>query len=120
MDDPDHLLLDRLEISLGERIRIVEVVVEAALGPGADGDLRLGEQLLHRHGQHMAHGVANPQQLGAFAGFRQGDGGCCPFRGGPSVRGALPLADAGAGKGHHHQWSSILDIDFQDLSRLLP
>ena len=71
IDDPDHLLLDRLQVGFGEGIGAVEVVVEPGLGPGTDRDLGLGEQLLDRHGQHVAHRVADAQQLGAFAGFRQ-------------------------------------------------
>ena len=71
IDDPDHLLLDRLQVGFVEGIGAVEVVVEAGLGPGTDRDLGLGEQLLDRHGQHVAHRVADAQQLGAFAGFRQ-------------------------------------------------
>ena len=72
-NDLAHLLLDGLEIGLGEGIGIVEVVIEAALGPRADGDLGLGEELLHSHGQHVAHRVTDAQQLVAFAGFGQGD-----------------------------------------------
>ena len=72
-NDLAHLLFYCLEIGLGEGIGIVEVVIKAALGPRANGDLGLGKELLHRHGQHMAHRVTDAQQLVAFAGFGQGD-----------------------------------------------
>ena len=71
IDDLDHPLLDRLEIGFGEGVGVVEVVVEAGFSPGADGDAGFGEELLHRHGHHMAHRVADSEQLRAFAGFGQ-------------------------------------------------
>ncbi len=74
VDDLDHRLFDRLQIGFREGIGIVEVVIETVFGPGADGDACLGKQLLHRHGHHMAHGVADLQQLLIFAGFGQNDG----------------------------------------------
>ncbi len=71
INDLDHPLLDRLEIGFGEGIGVVEVVVEPGFRPGPDGDAGLGEELLHRHGHHMAHRVADFEQLRAFAGFGQ-------------------------------------------------
>ena len=72
-NDLAHLFFDGLEIGFGERIRVVEVVVEAVLGPGTNGDPGRWKQLLDRHGHHMAHGVADLEQLRALAGFGQGD-----------------------------------------------
>ena len=76
VDDLDHRLLDGLEVGLGEGVGIIEVVIEARFGPGADGHAGVGEELLHRHGHHMAHGMANLEQLRAFAGLGKRHGGC--------------------------------------------
>ncbi len=49
LDDAAHLLLDGLQVLVREGpFRAREVVIEARLDGGADGDLRSGEQTLHR------------------------------------------------------------------------
>ncbi len=59
-DDLAHLLLDALEILVGEvPVRAVEIVVEAVVDRGAERDLRAGEQPLHRVGHHVGGGVAD-------------------------------------------------------------
>jgi len=63
VDDLDHPLLDRLEIGFGEGVGVVEVVVETGFGPGPDSHAGFGEELLHRHGHHVAHRVADFEQL---------------------------------------------------------
>src|SRR6185437_4088169 len=48
-DDAAHLLLDRGEILFGERAALGrgrEIVIEAVLGRGTEGDLRAGEEIL--------------------------------------------------------------------------
>src|SRR5215475_5432288 len=45
-DDLAHLLLDGLEVVRAERLRHVEVVVEAVLDRRPDAELRLREQVL--------------------------------------------------------------------------
>jgi len=65
VDDVLHAGFDGFEILRGERLIAVEVVIETFLGRGAEGDLRAGEQLLDRHGQHMG-GVMTDQVQRAF------------------------------------------------------
>ena len=46
-----------------------EVVIEAVLDRRADGHLRAGKKLLHRHGEHMRRVVADQlQRLGVLLG----------------------------------------------------
>ena len=59
LDDLAHLRLDRGEILRRERLVAEEVVVEAVLDDRADGDLRAGEELLHRLRQHVRAVVAD-------------------------------------------------------------
>mmetsp|Transcript_10564 Transcript_10564/g.22520 ORF Transcript_10564/g.22520 Transcript_10564/m.22520 type:complete len:412 (+) Transcript_10564:1084-2319(+) len=76
-DDLVHLLLDELEVRLGQfsgrdgfsggrvgRFGEVEVVVEAVVDPGADGDLGFGEGLLDGHGHDVGGGVAEFEEGG--------------------------------------------------------
>ena len=56
--DLGHLLLDRGEVLRREGPLVGEVVVEAVLDHRADGDLRVGEQLLHRLRQQVRGRVA--------------------------------------------------------------
>ena len=99
-DDLAHLLLDGLEIGFREGLRVVEVVIETRFGPGADGHLRGREELLHRHGHHMAHRVADLQQLLVFAGLGQnhrscvGWGGCCSAAHRFLVRARHPMGES--------------------------
>ena len=51
-----------------------EVVIEAVLDGGADGDLRAGEELLHRLRHHMAGVVADHLQDGRIVARQEGDG----------------------------------------------
>ena len=53
LDDLAHALLQRGQVFRGERPRYVEVVVEAVGDRRADAQLGLGEQVLHRLGQHV-------------------------------------------------------------------
>ena len=43
-------------------VGLSEIVVEAVLDGGADGDLDLGEELLHRLGHHVRGRVAERRQ----------------------------------------------------------
>ena len=61
-DDLAHLRFDRGQVFLGEgTILGRKIVVKAILGRRAEGDLRAGEQRLHRFGQHM--GEIMPRQF---------------------------------------------------------
>src|SRR3989454_6479921 len=51
-----HLVLDPRDVLRRERLRFEEVVVEAVLDGGADGDLHLGKQTLHRLGHDVRGG----------------------------------------------------------------
>ena len=62
--DGAHPLLDLGEVVRGEALFAVEVVIEAVLDHGADGDLRAGIKILHRLGHHM--GCVVPDQLQRF------------------------------------------------------
>ena len=55
--DHAHLVLDAREILGRERLRLGEVVIEAVLDGGADGDLHLGKQALHSLGHDVRGGV---------------------------------------------------------------
>ena len=59
LDDLAHRLLERLEVLGRERPLDLEVVVEAVGDRRADPELGVGEQLLHRLGQHVRGGVAD-------------------------------------------------------------
>ena len=80
--DLPHSFLDSLEVVGGERLVAGEVVVEAVLDGGPDGDLRLGMKLLDRLGEDVRRVVAQevePVGLGSGddggAGIRLDDGG---------------------------------------------
>jgi hypothetical protein len=63
-NDAPHLFFDRGQVFLGERAAAGsgrEVVIEAVLGRGTEGDLRAREDVLHRLGQHVCEVV--PHQL---------------------------------------------------------
>src|SRR6266511_4265862 len=67
-DDLAHLRLDLGKVLWGERLITREVVVEAVLDDGADGDLRARVKLLHGFGHHMRRVVANERKrFGVFA-----------------------------------------------------
>ena len=66
LDDLLHPLLERREVVRGERALDVEVVVEAVADRRADAELGLGEQLLHRLGEHVRGRV--PQHRAAVLG----------------------------------------------------
>ncbi len=51
--DFGHALFDRGEILGRERPLVGKVVVEAVFDDRTDGDLRVGEQLLHRVGEQV-------------------------------------------------------------------
>ena len=53
IDDFFHAFFNRLKVVEAERHLACEVVVKAVFDNRPDGDLRAGEQLLHRFGQHM-------------------------------------------------------------------
>ena len=59
-----HALLDGCQILGRERALVRKVVVEAVLDDRADGDLRLGEQILHGIGHQVCRGV--PDDVQAF------------------------------------------------------
>ena len=73
-DDAAHFLLDGGEIVHAERLARVgglHVVVEAIVGRGAEGDLRAGEQRLHRFGQHV--GIVMPGEFQRIGLVPRGD-----------------------------------------------
>ena len=59
LDDPSHFLLHFLEKFGSEGHIHVEIVIEAVVNGGADGQLHLGARLFYGLGQHMAGGVAH-------------------------------------------------------------
>ena len=62
LDDAGHFLFDGGQILVCERGGDVEIVVEAVVDGGADGQLRLGADGLHGLRQHVAGGVAEHAQ----------------------------------------------------------
>src|SRR5262249_39481941 len=62
LDDDAHLVLDAREVFGGERLGLGEVVVEAVLDGGTDGDLHAGEQPLHRLSHHVRAGMSQRGQ----------------------------------------------------------
>ncbi len=62
LGDRAHLVLDPREVLRRERLRFEEVVVEAVLDGGADGDLHLGKQTLHRLGHDVRGGVTEGRE----------------------------------------------------------
>jgi hypothetical protein len=42
---------------------MIKVVVKPVVNPGADGDLSLGKQPLHRHGHDVGKGMANALEM---------------------------------------------------------
>ena len=72
-DDPAHLLLDLRQVFFGEIAASLgrsEIVIEAVIGRGAEGDLRAGKQVLHRFGQHVR--IVVPGQLERFVDILAG------------------------------------------------
>src|SRR2546426_7524963 len=67
-----HLVLDPRDVLRRERLRFEEVVVEAVLDGGADGDLHLGKQTLHRLGHDVRGGVTEGRERRTAAGERAG------------------------------------------------
>ena len=57
LGDLPHFLLERLEILGRERLRDLEVVVEAIFDRGAESDPGVGPQAAHRRGQDVRAGV---------------------------------------------------------------
>ncbi len=72
-DDLAHLGFDGRKILGRERLVAGEVVVKAVLDHRADGDLRAGEELLHRLGEHMRAIVADQLQRGGVVTRHDGD-----------------------------------------------
>ena len=69
LDDLAHARLDPRQIVQAERLVAGEVVVEAVLDRGPDGDLGAGEQLLHSLGHQVGGVVADGRQdVGMVAG----------------------------------------------------
>ena len=71
LHDLGHLLLDGGEVFRREGPLVGEVVVEAVLDHRADGDLRAGEQLLHRLRHQVRGRVA--QDVEALGALRRDD-----------------------------------------------
>ena len=71
LDDLAHLLFDLRQVFGRERFVAREIVIEAVLDRRADGHLGAGIELLHRHGEHMRHVVAD--QLQRFRVFLRDD-----------------------------------------------
>ena len=67
-----HLLLNSNQVFWGEGALVRKVIKETMLNHRADGDLRLGEQLLHRIRQQVGSRVANDFQ--AISVFASNDG----------------------------------------------
>jgi hypothetical protein len=62
-DDLEHRLLDLREVVLGEgALGLLEVVVEAVVDRGADGDLGAREEPLHRVGHDVGRRVADDRE----------------------------------------------------------
>ncbi|MGC4093174.1 MAG: hypothetical protein QM756_35860 [Polyangiaceae bacterium] len=88
LDDAAHLGLDRLQVLLGERtVWTIEVVVKAGLDGRADGDLRAGEQPLHRVRHHVRGGMANDLERAGLAAANRRELG-------PFVDGRVHVDDA--------------------------
>jgi hypothetical protein len=62
-----HLVLDAREVLRCEWLRPGEVVVEAVLDGGTDGDLHTGEQPLDRLGHHVRGGVSQSRERRGIA-----------------------------------------------------
>jgi hypothetical protein len=74
VDDLAHLGLDLAEVLGGEGLGPVEIVVPAVFDHGADGDLHVGPDLLHRAGHDMGEVVADQlQRLGLVLHGVNGD-----------------------------------------------
>ena len=64
LDDGLHFLLDGGQVLLGElHITQINVIVEAVLGGGAVGEMRLGVEVLHGLGQDVSCAVAQDVQF---------------------------------------------------------
>ena len=73
-DDGAHRLLDGGQIVHAERLAAVgrlDVVIEAVVGRRAEGDLRAGEERLHRFGQHV--GIVMARQFERIGFVARGD-----------------------------------------------
>jgi len=68
----DHLGFDGGEVVQSEWALVGKVVEEPVINHGADGDLRIGKQLLHCIRQQVRRGVANHLQTGGV--FLRDDG----------------------------------------------
>ena len=62
LDDLSHLLFDLRQIVRCERFVSREIVIEAVFDCRADGHLRAGEKVLHRHRQYVRGIVADQLQ----------------------------------------------------------
>ena len=74
-DHAAHLVLDRGQVLVGERpVLRREIVIEAVVGRRAEGDLRAGEEVLHRLGEDMRKIVARQfERVGLVAVGDQGE-----------------------------------------------
>jgi hypothetical protein len=95
VDDLAHLRFDLRQVVERERRIAREVVIEAVLDGRADGDLRTGEQLLHRLGHHMARVVADGVEDGGIVAHQKFDLGVGHDR---PVEIAKLAVDAGQGR----------------------
>ena len=111
--DLPHPRLDGGEVLRGERLVAREVVVEAVLDGGADGDLRPGIQALHRLCQHVRGVVADHAERLRVAPGHEHDGGVLPDHAGQVGELAVHLhgerragqagANGGGGLGARHR-----------------
>ena len=108
-DDGAHRVFDGGQIIHAERLAALgrlHVVIEPVVGRGAEGDLRAGEQCLHRLGQHVSIIVAREfERVGLIAGCHQREVGIAFERAGEvaqfpvNARGNRRLGKAGANRG---------------------
>jgi hypothetical protein len=80
LDDLLHPLLELREVIGLERLRDVEVVVEAALDRRTDAELRLGERVLHGLGQHVGGRVPQHHEPVGLVERHRGHAGLVPRR----------------------------------------
>ena len=120
-DDLAHPLLDLLEVFRGERLVAGEIVIEAGLGRGAEGDLGLGIKLLDRLGHHVGGVVAQDlEPLGRFAGD-DCDRGVMVDHGGEVARPAVDLdGDRRLGEPGSDRAASSAPVTGPPNSRCLP
>ena len=72
LDDLLHFGFDLLQVFCHKGLLHVDVIIEAVVHRGADGQFSLGIQVLHRLGQHMGAGV--PECLFALGVLKGEDG----------------------------------------------